>query len=142
MPSSVRAVLAVVAGAAVALFGGLVLGEYEFTGAVPFLAGPLFGLVVGEVVLTAGGPVRTLAMAFATALVAFGGIVLAGWIDSSQGIEPVKRLVWVAAWLAGVVALLRVAGLRGTPRTPRSRPAARDTTEVSGSSIEASRPGR
>ena len=40
---SMRLVLAVIAGAAVAAFGGLILGEYPFTGATPYVAGVLFG---------------------------------------------------------------------------------------------------
>jgi hypothetical protein len=46
------------------------------------------------------------------AVAAFGGIAWAGWIDSSEGVEPVKALVWVAAVLAAAAALLRIAGLR------------------------------
>lgn len=107
---TVRAVGGVVCGALVAAVGAVILGEYEFTGALPFVAGVLFGFVVGEVVASVGR-VRTWPAAVVSAVLAFGGIVWAGWIDSSEGLEPMRRLVWVAAVLAAAVALLRVAPL-------------------------------
>lgn len=108
-----RALLGLVLGAAAAALGALILGEYEFTGSLPWVAGPLFGLVVGEVVVEVGRS-RHLAVAVLTAGLSFGGIAWAGWIDSTQGIEPIKRLVWVSAALAGATALVRTAGLRST----------------------------
>ena len=104
-----RALLGLAAGALVSAFGALVLGEYEFSGTLPFLAGPLFGLAVGEVVVAAGRS-RSTAVAIAAAGLAAAGIAWAGWIDSSEGVEPVKGLVWVAAGLAAAVALVRTAG--------------------------------
>lgn len=109
--AALRAGLGLLCGAAVAALGALILGEYEFQGTLPFVAGPLFGLVVGEVVVGVGRA-RWLWLALLTGLLAAGGIAWAGWIDSSEGIEPVKGLVWVAAGLAMVAAALRVAGLR------------------------------
>jgi hypothetical protein len=111
-----RALLALVLASASAALGALILGEYEFTGSLPWVAGPLFGLVIGEVVAGVGRTRHLLAAVLAAAL-SFGGIAWAGWIDSTQGVEPVKRLVWVSAALAAVAALVRVGGLRRpTPR--------------------------
>jgi hypothetical protein len=45
----------------------------------------------------------------------FAGIAWAGWIDSTEGVEPVKGLVWVAAGLAAAAAVLRTVGLRRRP---------------------------
>lgn len=104
-----RAGMGVVCGVATAALGALILGEYEFTGYLPFVAGPLFGLVVGEVVVGVG-KVRAWPVASLSAVAAFAGIVWAGWIDSSQGVEPVKALVWVAAVLAAAAAALRIVG--------------------------------
>ena len=106
-----RAAFGVVCAAAVAALGALILGEYEFTGSLPFIAGPLFGLVIGEVVVGVGRA-RSVAVALPAAATAFGGIAWAGWIDSSEGVEPVKGLVWAAAALAAAAALLRIVGLR------------------------------
>lgn len=106
-----RAVLGLLLGAATAALGALVLGEYEFGGTLPWVAGPLFGLVIGEVVAGVGRS-RHLAVAALAAALSFGGIAWAGWIDSTQGVEPIKRLVWVSAALAAIAALIRTAGLR------------------------------
>jgi hypothetical protein len=105
-----RALLGLGLGAATAALGALVLGEYEFTGSLPWIAGVLFGLVVGEVVVSVGRS-RHPAVAAVTALLCFGGIAWAGWIDSTQGVEPVKGLVWVSAGLAAAVGAARVAGV-------------------------------
>lgn len=109
--STLRAAFGLLCGAATAALGALILGEYEFTGSLPFVAGPLFGLVVGEVVVGVGRS-RAWAAAAGAGALSFGGVAWAGWIDSSEGVEPVKGLVWVAASLALLVAGLRTAGLR------------------------------
>jgi hypothetical protein len=109
-------VFGVLCGVAAAAIGALILGEYEFSGYLPFVAGPLFGLVIGEIVVGIGRA-RSLPVAGVSAAAAFAGIVWAGWIDSSDGLEPVKPLVWVAAALAAAAALLRIVGLAS--RTPR-----------------------
>lgn len=110
-----RAPLGLLCAAAAAALGALILGEYEFSGTLPFVAGPLFGLVIGEVVVGVGRTRAVVAGLLAAAL-AFGGIAWAGWIDSTQGVEPVKGLVWVAAGLAAGAALLRTTGLRRRTR--------------------------
>ena len=95
-----------VCGAGAAVLGALILGEYEFTGSLPFVAGPLFGLAIGEIVAGVG-QLRSLPIAAVCGALAFGGIAWAGWIDSSEGVEPVKALVWVAASLAALTAAWR-----------------------------------
>lgn len=107
---ALRTALGLLVAAAVAALGALILGEYEFTGALPYVAGPLFGLVIGEVVVGVGRS-RAVVVALVAAALSAAGIAWAGWIDSTEGLEPVKAAVWVAAALAAVVALLRVAGL-------------------------------
>jgi hypothetical protein len=106
-----RPVLGIVCCVAAAALGAQILGEYEFTGTLPYVAGPLFGLVVGEVVV-AVGRVRGTVLAGIAALVAFGGIAWAGWIDSSQGLEPVRGAVWTSATLGALAAFLRTVDLR------------------------------
>lgn len=119
--TTLRAALGLLCGAAAAALGALILGEYEFTGALPFVAGPLFGLVIGEVVVGVGRS-RAVAVATVAGLLAFGGIAWAGWIDSSEGVEPVKDLVWVSALLALVAGVVRTVGVR---RARSSAPPAR-----------------
>ena len=106
-----------------AVLGALILGEYEFTGTLPYVAGPLFGLVVGEVVVGVGRT-HTVVAAAITSVLAFAGMVWAGWIDSSEGLEPIATLVWVAAALAAICCVRphrrAHAGPRGRPVTARS----------------------
>lgn len=109
-PMTWRAVLALLLAGVAAALGALILGEYEFQGTLPFVAGPLFGLLLGEVVVGVGRS-RAVLVGLLAAAEAAGGIVWAGWIDSSEGIEPMKGLVWVAAALAAGAALLRTIGL-------------------------------
>jgi hypothetical protein len=105
-----RPLVGLLCAAAAAALGALMLGEYEFTGSLPYVAGPLFGLVIGEIVVGVGRS-RAVLVALAAGGLAFGGIAWAGWIDSTQGLEPVKGLAWVAAGLAAVTAFLRTTGL-------------------------------
>lgn len=107
---ALRTVLGLGCAAVVAALGALILGEYEFEGTLPLVAGPLFGLVVGEVVVGVGRS-RGYWVALVAGTIAFAGIGWAGWIDSSQGVEPVKDMVWLAAALAAAVAAVRTMGL-------------------------------
>ena len=110
----VRVVAGVVCGALAASLGALILGEYEFSGMLPYVAGVLFGLVIAEVIVSVAGAKGAMLAAIAAVLSA-GGLLWAGWIDSNEGIEPVKPGVWVAVMIGAVAGWLRVAGL------PRAR---------------------
>jgi hypothetical protein len=105
----VRRLFSLTAGAAVAALGAAVLGEYEFAGILPFVAGPLFGLVVAEVMLWVGrerGPVP----AVAGALFATAGLLWAAWINSGRGVAPFPTLAWPAAGLGAATAAWRASG--------------------------------
>ena len=108
-----RRVLALVAGAATAALGALILGEYELRGATAVGAGVLFGLVVGEVVAVVGRD-AALALALAGAGLAGAGLVWAAWIASGEDWAYVPTWSWVAAAIAAAAAGLRV-------RTPERR---------------------
>jgi hypothetical protein len=107
----VRIICGLVCAALVAALGALILGEYEFTGTLPYIAGPLFGLAVGETTVAVGRS-RSPITASVASLLALGGIAWAGWIDSSEGVEPIHSGVWAAAALAAIAAFLRTAELR------------------------------
>lgn len=113
--AAARVLLAAVAGAAVAALGALILGEYEFVGFMPFVAGPLFGLAVAEAVTWTGGERGTVPGAVAGILAALG-LLWAGWIDSGEGIDPFPVLAWPAAALGAITAGWR-AGAFGSPVT-------------------------
>ncbi len=106
----VRVVAGVVCGALAAALGALILGEYEFSGTLPYVAGVLFGLVIAEVIVSVAGT-KGHVLAAITALLSAGGLLWAGWIDSAQGVEPVKAGVWVAVMLGAAAGWVRVAGL-------------------------------
>jgi len=118
-----RQVLAVIAGASVAAFGGLILGEYQFTGLMPYATGLLFALVVGEVILSIGGQpgvTSSVAAAFCT----IGGLGWAIWISTGQGLAPIPPGAWVALGIGTVAALLRGGIRAGLAPGGRSRPSA------------------
>jgi hypothetical protein len=106
-----RTLLGLLCGAAVAAVGALILGEYEFSGALPWIAGPLFGFVIGETIVTVGRS-RTMSIGAVAALLALAGITWAAYISSGDGLSPITTLAWVAAGLAAVAAFLRTADLR------------------------------
>jgi hypothetical protein len=106
-----RTLIGLLCGAVVAALGALILGEYDFSGSLPYFAGPLFGLVVGETIVAAGRS-RSMVVGAAASLLSLAGITWAGWISSGEGLSPLSTLVWVAAALAAVAAFLRTADLR------------------------------
>jgi hypothetical protein len=105
-----RLALALVAVAAVAALAALILGEYELDAGVALPAGLLLGLVLGEVAVVAGRD-RGLLPGLVVGALGAGAMVWAGWIDSAQGLEPIKTPVWFAAALAAVAGAVRVTGL-------------------------------
>lgn len=111
-----RLALAVLAGAAVAALGALILGEYEFTGTTPYVAGVLFGLVVAEAVIGVarrGG--RELAAA--AAVLSGGGLLWAAWISSGRDWDYVFRPAWVAVAIGVVAAGWRTATAKAAVRS-------------------------
>ncbi len=104
----------VLAGAGTAALGALILGEYQFSGYVPWVAGVVLGLVVAEVMVLAGRW-RGWVPALAAAALSAGGLAWAGWISSGQGIEPYPLLAWVSAAVGAAAAGTR-AGARPSPR--------------------------
>lgn len=90
-------------GAVVATLGAFVVGEYQFEGGLPIVAGGLFGAVVAEVVVEVGRR-RTWPIALVTALAAAGGLLWAGWISAGEGLEPIAGGAKVAAGVGFVTA--------------------------------------
>ncbi len=101
------------AGAAIAGFGALIVGEYEFQGVVPVLAGLILGLLVSEAVAL-GGQWRGWTPAVIASVLAAGAILWGGWIDSGEGLEPYPSLAWLGAAVAALTAVVRA-------RPPRTR---------------------
>ncbi len=101
-----RAVFAVVAGAAVAALGAVILGEYPFSGLVVLGAGVLLGLFVGEAVVGVGGATGP-GPAAVSALLALVGLVWAAWIAENHDLARVDPEGWLAVASGGAAAGLR-----------------------------------
>lgn len=92
-----------VCGAALTAF---ILGEYEMVGIVPIVAGAVIGLLLSEVVVGIArwrGPVA----AVVVGAIAAASLLLAGWIDSSQGVESFPTMAGVGAGVAFLVVAVR-----------------------------------
>ena len=100
----------------------LILGEYEMTGAVPLIAGAVVGLLLAEAVVGVGrwrGPAAAAAAGSGGA----ASLLVAGWIDSTQGVEPYPVLAALGAAVATAVAVARALPQPGArrPRTAQRR---------------------
>jgi hypothetical protein len=103
----VRLLVAVAVAALASAFGGVVLGEYQFDGLMPYGAGLLFGLVVGELVVTVSHSRSLVLGAVCGALVA-AGLGWAAWISSGEGLRPFPVLGWVAMAVGALATTARV----------------------------------
>jgi hypothetical protein len=103
----------------VAAIGGLILGEYPFTGVTPYIAGVLFALVVAEVIISISRQ-SGIVTAVAAAVCTVGGLGWAVWISTGKGIDPIPIGGWMALVVGAVVALGRggIRALRGSRGSP------------------------
>jgi len=113
-PSVARRIAAVTLTAAAAALGALILGEYDLSGATPYIAGVLFGLAIAEVTLTVGRDARLWA-AMTSAALSVAGWLWAAWISSGEGVAPIPLGAWLGAVVAAAVgfAWVRWSGKRG-----------------------------
>jgi hypothetical protein len=121
---NLRVVLAVVAAAVMCALGALILGEYEFSGAMPLGAGLLFGLVVSEIVIEIAAR-RHPVLGVVSALLVAGALAWAGRISSGEGLRPFPNGAWVAMACGALAAGLRT----GWPVRPAPAGAADEITE-------------
>jgi hypothetical protein len=115
----VRPPLALLAGLAVAAVAAAVLGEYNFDGWAVLGSGLLAGLFVAEAVVSVargGSRIR----AGASAAMAAGALVWAGWIATGHRLGEVTWKGWAAVALAAGAGAIRA---RPTAATPYSPPA-------------------
>ena len=111
-----RRIFAVLAAAAVAAAGAVVLGEYAFGGVAVVFAALLLGLFVAEAAgAVAREPSRGLAavVGVVTAL----GLVWAAWIGSGHRLGAVGGSGWVAVTLGASAATLRALRWRTRERS-------------------------
>ena len=114
-----RSPLALLAGLAVAVIAGAVLGEYDFDGWATIGSGVLTGLFVGEAVVTVARR-SSRALAAATIVMGIGAMLWAAWTTTGHRLGTVGWKGWVAVALAGVAGGIRA---RPTAAAPSSHPA-------------------
>ena len=117
----VRRVLALLAGAAVAVAAGVVLGEYAFDGLAIVGAGIVVGLFVSEAAVAVARRRSALVAAGCSAFTV-GGMLIAAWIATGHRLSIVEWEGWLGVALGAVAAVLRAAPLRRAPRTPPEPP--------------------
>jgi predicted branched-subunit amino acid permease len=101
-----RLAVAWVVTLALGALAGPILGEYEFKGLFPAIAGLLTGLLLGEACVGLGKR-RHVVSGVVTVVAAVGGLLFAGWRASSEGLDPYPAAAWLAAALGAVTAWLR-----------------------------------
>lgn len=115
-----RPPLAVLAGLAVAVIAGLVLGEYNFGGWAVMGSGLLTGLFVAEAAVAVARKGSAL-LAGACALLSAGALTWAGWTSTGQRLGDAGWKGWAAVALAAAAGGIRA---RPTGAARRSRSAA------------------
>ena len=113
LPSAamVRSVAGLLVAALAAVLGALILGEYQFEGLMPVIAGLLFGLAVAEIAVEIGRR-PTWGVALACGAFTAVGLAWAGWISAGEGLGPVPGGAWLAAAIGAVAAIVSVVGSR------------------------------
>ena len=121
-----RLVLALLAAAATAALGAVIIGEYQLAGLTGVIAGALFGLAVAEVVLTVSGPAARNALPVAlgaAAVFTVAGLVWAAWISAGHDWGFVPAGLWIGVVVGAAVSpwWVRSGVQRGAAReTPSS----------------------
>jgi hypothetical protein len=112
----VRPTLAVIAALAGAALASWIMAEYEFEGYTPWAAGIAVGVLVGELIASAGRWKGPAAMAVSGALAA-ASVLWGEWLESDRGIEAYSALAFFAAALAAAVAAWTTRPLELSSRT-------------------------
>ena len=115
-----RPLLGVVAGLVLALIGAVLLGEQPLEGTTAFVAGALFGVAIGEAMVSVarGGDAYLSASA---ALLTEAGLVWALYIETGHDLRAAVPEAWAAVVVGAVLAALWVrTGARRGRRSPAS----------------------
>jgi hypothetical protein len=117
----VRFTLSLVAGAAVAYVGAVLLGEYAFDGLPVIGAGIVLGLFVSEATVSVARR-RSAVLAGAGAVFTVAGMLGAAWITTDHRLSIVGWKGWLAVALGAAAAAIRARPLRERPDTPPAEP--------------------
>lgn len=113
-----RLILSLAAGAAVAVVGAAVLGEYTFAGPAVVGSGIVLGLFVAEAVVTVARTGRAV-LALGSGTLTAAGMAWAGWISSGHRLSTVGWEGWTAIAVGAGVAAFRA---RPPAAARRNRP--------------------
>lgn len=110
-----------IVAAAVAAVAAVILGEYTFTGLLPWLAGLIVPAAVGESAALVAGHQRPW-LWLLTAVAAGTGVAWGVWLSTGRGLDPWPAGGWVAVALAAVAPLVVAAvAVRRGERAPAGR---------------------
>ena len=117
----VRQLLAVVAGAAVAALGALIIGEYEMAGSIALIAGVVYALALAETMTAVAGEPHPALLLVVSAL-AGAGFAWGLWISTGRDLDFATTEGWAAVSIATGSApwWLRSASRRGQSSSPDS----------------------
>ncbi|MGH9184807.1 MAG: hypothetical protein ACRD0U_03155 [Acidimicrobiales bacterium] len=121
-----------VAAAAAGALGGLMLGEYDFSGRLALVAGPGFGVALAEVLITVARR-RSFELGLLAGTIGAAGLLWAAWISSGHGLTPAPWSLGPGMALAPIAGSLW-AGLGAAKRSPPNAPAA-GVGEASGTKL-------
>jgi hypothetical protein len=113
-----RHLLGVAAATFAAVFGALVLGEYELQGAMAVLAAVLFGLAIAEAFVAVGRSATNADAAVAAGLSALA-FVWSAWIAAGRAWSYVPDIRWAGVPIAAAAAALWI---RSSARRAADRP--------------------
>jgi hypothetical protein len=116
----VRQLLPVLAAAAVAALGALILGEYDLVGTTAVVAGALFGAAIAEVAGALARRAFTPWLPVAVGAIAGLGMTWAVWISTNRFRNPVEASAVAGIALAAIAAAvwLSTGGRRGGNSPP------------------------
>ena len=94
-----RQLLAVVAGAAVAAFGALIIGEYEMAGSIALIAGLVYALALAEAMAAVAKDPHPALILVVSAL-AGAGFLWGLWISTGRNLDFAATEGWAAVSIA------------------------------------------
>ena len=100
---ALRPAVGLVVAAAAGALGALLLGEYDFSGWLPWFAGPVMGGVLAELAAEIGRR-RSWVVGVVAGSFAAAGLLWAAWISTGEGLSPLPGAVWPAMGLAVLAA--------------------------------------
>ncbi len=120
-PFTARSAGVLVAVLLLCWLAALILGEYEFDGLLPWIGGPLYGTVIGEIIVE-GGHHRSWPITGLGAVIAGGSFWRAAELSTADGLREFPAAAWAGVALAVVAVVVRTAPSRRRPPPEQTLP--------------------